>query len=383
MENNYNFQFSETASVNLYIIRILSAELIAITHGIQGIELYKLGDYIGSSALMFFFLISGLLVSYSTFGKMRKKNYDFKKYFLRRFSRIYPNLIVVLILILIIDTLWFTFMGGIDLFNACNSWTFIFTLLFLNDSAIGYTSFCSARQLWALPPIWWLYMFFGWLILGQRTVKKKYVYYILLVIFSFMLILVIMGYHSWNKIQFSLMWFLGVLFSYFINRMDSYIKNKSQKLGENREKDINSLKRKIIIFSIANALILFILAMIRLYFHHDPLDTLYYFLLIGMVFHIIVFSQYTRLRYPEKVKKGIIFMANYSLTLYLLHFSIYNLLMDFLKKYLNYILVFLIMFILVNVISLVVAYFTEMKSDKVYYYLLKKFNLNELAQKRK
>ncbi len=372
---DYNFRFSETASINLYLIRFISAQLITIAHGVEGIGLFQLGDYIGSQALMFFFLISGLLVSYSTFGKIKKKNYDFKKYFLRRFSRIYPNLMLVLILIIFIDTFWIVFLGGKDLYNACNILTFIFTALFLNDSAIGYTAFCSARQLWPFPLFWWSYLFFGWLLLGKRTVKKKYIYYILLILFIFPLILVIMGYHIWIKIHYSLIWFLGVFFSYFINKMDLYIDKKSEFIMENQDKKENNIKKKIKVFCVANALILFILAYIRLYFHNDPFDTLYYLLLIGVIFCIIVFSQYTRISYPEKLKKGIIFMSNYSLTLYLLHFSIYNLLMEFLRKYLNYILVFFILFILVNLISLIVAYFTEMKADRIYYYLLKKFKL--------
>ena len=165
--------------------------------------------------------------------------------------------------------------------------------------------------------------------------------------------------------------------------MDLYLDQKSELIMENQERKEYSIKKKIKVFCGANALILFILAYLRLYFHHDPFDTLYYLLLIGVVLCVIIFSQYSKYKYPEKLKKGIIFMANYSFTLYLLHFSIYNLLMDFLKKYLNYILVFFIMFILVNIISIMVAYFTEMKSDKIYYYLLRKLNLNESAQKVK
>jgi peptidoglycan/LPS O-acetylase OafA/YrhL len=374
----YDFRFSETTSINLYIIRILSAELITITHGVQGIGFLKLGDYIGSSALMFFFLISGMLVSYSTFRKIRDESYDFKKYFLRRFSRIYPNLILVLFLIILIDSLWFIFLGGKDLFNACNPMTFISTLFFINDSVIGYTSFCSARQLWALPPIWWLYMLFGWLILGRRTVRKKYLYILPIIFFSFMILFVMFGYHTWNKFQFSIMWFLGGFFAYSMNKADNFVQEKSMMVREDlKENSKNLLKRKIKIVCITTAFIFLILAIIRLYFHADPLDTIYYYLWIGIVFCVIIYSQYTKRKYPKKVKKVIIFMADYSLTLYLLHFSIFNLLMEFLMQYLNRILVFFILFIFVNIVSLGVAYFTEMKSDKVYYYLLEKFNLKD------
>jgi peptidoglycan/LPS O-acetylase OafA/YrhL len=372
---NYNFKFSEPTSVHLYIIRFLSAQLITIAHGIQGIGFFKLGDYIGSWALMYFFLISGLLISYSTFRYMRNEKYNFKEYFIRRFSRIYPNLILVLVLIIFIDGFYFLFFGGKDAYNSYNIITFIFTSIFLNDSALGVTSFGSARQLWALPPIFWVYMVFGWIILGQRTIKKKYIYSILIGFFSFMLILIILGYNFWNKLRFTFIWFLGVFFSYGIYKCDKIFQQKTTKLLENREKKIDSMKKKIRIFCVINILILLILAIIRLYFHADPLDTLYYFLLVGVVLLFIIYSQYSSLKYPDKIKKIIIFLADYSLTLYLMHFSLYNLLMGYLKSQLNDILALLIMFLLVNIVSMVVAYFTEMRSDKIYNFLQEKFDL--------
>lgn len=380
----FDFRFSETASVNLYIIRLLSAQLITITHGVQGIGLLKLGDYIGSFALMFFFLISGLLISYSTFRYMRSDTYNFKDYFARRVSRIYPNLMLVLILVIFIDGAWFLFFGGRDGYNSYNGLTFLFTSLFLNDTALGVTSFGSARQLWALPPIFWVYMYFGWLFLGKRTTKKKYINYPVLILFSFMIVLVVLGYNSWNKFRFTIMWFVGVLFTYGMFKLDKRLQKKAEVVveneqngqnGQNKQDRIDHTKKVVRIFCAINAVILLILAIIRLYFHADPLDTLYYILWVGVVLMIIIYSQYTSFKYSEKAKKVIIFLADYSLTLYLMHFSLYNLLLGYLKVQLNGILAFIIMFLMVNVVSLGVAYFTEMRSNKIYNFLKKRFDL--------
>ncbi len=368
MDDNYKFEFSETASINLYIIRILSAQLIGFAHGIQGLGFFRTGEFIGTPGLIFLFLMSGLLISHNVFKKMKRETYDFKEFIINRFSRVYPSLLLVLIIIIFLDAVWLNFFGGKDISNSYNIVSFIITLLFLNDSALGIYTFGTAHQLWALPPIWFLYMVFGWLLLGTRTTKKKYLYFIILALFGFLLVVVIFGLRIWHKIICVVIWCFGVAFILLMNKLDAAIVKSSNK---------DTIKKRIRYISVVLAILFFILAMIRLITHQDPFGIVYFLFFTGTILCIFVFSQYTELKYPEKVKKSIIFMANYSFTFYLLHFSFLNLILPIFMNYLNDIVALIFSYVLVNIASLGVAYITEFKYYKIRGYLSKKLISNK------
>jgi peptidoglycan/LPS O-acetylase OafA/YrhL len=247
-KNEYQFRFSETASTNLYIIRILSSQMIAIGHIIEGLGFFELGNYIAGPILGFFFLMSGVLIAHNVFRRKKDESYNFSQFFKRRYFRIYPNFFLVLLIILLLDSIWLFLLGGEDLYKSFNIVSFLISLVFLNDSLLGITSFGSARQLWALPPIWWLYMFFGWLVLGKRQSKKKYLYYIILGAFMFLLIFIWLGFNTWIKIQFSLMWFLGAAFVLIMNKFDIHIKNNLVEEMPLQENNSEKLRKKIIYY---------------------------------------------------------------------------------------------------------------------------------------
>lgn len=371
--NSYQLRFSQTASTNLYIIRILSSQMIAIGHIIEGLGHFELGNYIAGPILGFFFLMSGVLIAHNVFRRKKDEEYNFSQFFKRRYLRIYPNFVLVLLIILVLDALWLFLLGGQDLYQSYNIVAFLLSLVFLNDSALGVTSFGSARQLWALPPIWWLYMLFGWITLGKRQTKKKYLYYLLIGTFTFILGFIWLGFNTWIKIQFSLMWFLGAIFILVLNKFDTRIKNilPGEEVSEGNISE--STRKKVVYLSLILTIGLVTAGLIRLYFHQNPFGIVYYFLIVGGILFLLVSSQYTRFKYPEKLRKGLKLIADYSLTLYLLHFSLANLLLGLVKS-LNDVVAFFILFLISNAASLVVAYFTEMKSDVVYEYVQNKLN---------
>jgi len=368
---DYKFEFSETSSINLYIIRILSAQMIGIAHGIQGLGFFRSAEYIGTPGLIFLFLMSGLLISHNVFRKRKRKTYEFKEFMINRFSRVYPSLLAVLIIIIFLDALWLTYIGGTDISNSYNFISFIVTLFFLNDSALEIYTFGTAHQLWALPPIWYLYMVFGWLILGRRTTKKKYLYFIFLICFSFLLVLVILGLRIWHKIICVIIWFIGVTFILLMNKFDAALSKRTNN---------QTIKKRIRYISVILTVLFFILAMLRVITHRDPFGIVYFLFFTGTILSIFVFSQYTRLRYPEKLKKGIIFMANYSFTFYLLHFSFLNLFLPIFMTLLNDIIALLLSYVLVNIVSVGVAYITEFRYYKIRSYLSKELLSDKKAR---
>ena len=92
-------------SIILDLIRGVSAQLVVIGHGISFFGIFKLVQQpnfpsIQNIAVLIFFILSGFLISYSTF---RKSNYGFKQYFIDRFSRIYTAFIPSLLFVFLLD----------------------------------------------------------------------------------------------------------------------------------------------------------------------------------------------------------------------------------------------------------------------------------------
>ncbi len=370
LHKDYNIQFSETFSIHLDLIRAISAQLIVISHGLEGyLNIQKLHSA-GASGLTFLFLISGILIAYSTFTKMNNELYSFKQFFISRFSRIYSLFLLILGIVTLIDTYQFVIVLKNPPFNY-NLPTFFFNLLLLNDSALGYSFFGSSGQLWTLPIFWWTYLVFGWLILGKRSTSKKYLYFFILALFCLILISVIFGYQFQKKITSIIIWILGVFFSYSLNKLNKYIQKKTPNTDKNNK---SKIRRRLLNFiSLFISIVLFISSLFILSSHHNAF-AIDFSLLLGASFcFFLIFSQYTQIKYPKMIKKIIRFMASYSFTLYLLHVSIFFFYKLFINE-MNNVLLFLLIFIIINILSILVASFSEMQASKIKKLFLKKFS---------
>src|SRR5260221_7261531 len=65
--------------------------------GIKGI-FPSLCSGLANISVVFFFVLSGILISYSAMNLCDGNSFNWKKYFINRFSRIYPSLIAILTL---------------------------------------------------------------------------------------------------------------------------------------------------------------------------------------------------------------------------------------------------------------------------------------------
>jgi peptidoglycan/LPS O-acetylase OafA/YrhL len=371
----YNFKFSEAASLHLNIIRIIAAHLVVIGHGIMAKISQLKGGILGAPGLGVFFALSGVLISYSTQRRMSEEKYEFKRFLIKRFSRIYPALLLSLIIMAIVDWFFYNSPGTYDILNSYNIPTFLWNLLILQESMIGPTCFGTSRQLWPFPLFWWTYLFFGWLLLGFRNTKNKLIYSIILAFFTFILIFICLGPWTSNKVEYLSLWFLGALFSFGLNKLDFYIKKKESEEKDKKKVVISLLKTKIKYSALVLSIILYILSAIRILTHHDPYGLLMLLLLNFSLFFFIIFSQYIQINIPENIKKRVNFVSSYTYSLFLIQYSA-GYILSFLKIKFNPIFSILLLYLLSNLLAIGIAFFTEMRASKIENYLLKKFNLD-------
>ena len=149
--------------------------------------------WIQNIAVVVFFVLSGLLIPYATCLKISKSNqYGFTRFLIDRFSRIFSAFIPSIIFVAVIDAIAVYFIGSYSYERAFNFRTFAANILMLQDHplwrvAVGagidpITSFGSARPFWTVGVEWWLYMAFGWLVLQKRTRPLRWTIGLILIV---------------------------------------------------------------------------------------------------------------------------------------------------------------------------------------------------------
>ncbi|TXT65970.1 MAG: membrane protein of unknown function [Promethearchaeota archaeon] len=364
-----SFSFSNANSTNINIIRFLSIQIIAISHGLENIGKIGLSNIYGVSAFDLLILISGMLIAYSVYSNMYKdENYDFKKFLVSRFSRFYLLLLIIYTIIIFVDGInGYSFLGHIN--------TFIMNILLLNNSVLEYPWYGGNRHFWALPFFWWQYLFFGWLLLGTRTTKKKYVYYLLLAFLTLMMALILLGYRTYNKVVYLIIWYLGANFTFSMAKLNTYLRRKTTEDNNsiNNEKK-HFLEKKCQFISICLFIFFITFSVLRITLFikvQNPYDLIYNFLLACSILSLLSFAQYSRIKYPISIQKLFNFLSSYSFTLFLIHVSLLNLFL----QVSNDIVYFIMIYIIINLISIAIAYFTEMRYPQIRTFLFKKFNL--------
>lgn len=370
---NYRFRFSENTSLCLDLIRAISSQMVVIGHGISfmGIFLWLHEPPVGyfpwiqNIGVVFFFGLSGLLIAYTLFNKMTKGGYNFKVFFVERFSRIYSGYIPALCIIAILDAIYLFYLGGTTEYNSYNAPTFVGNVFMLQDfplfkalpklldfiPSISLTSFGTARQLWTVGVEWWIYMFFGWLFLGWAMVKNRFVYFFVLLLSA-----VVPVYFSWPDSRgggLAIVWATGCVIAIALNF---------------------EVKGSVRRWSPSVATILLILAALRTYWVKNAYDLPFALLFMGGIYFLLMYTNGSKFELPKGVKKVIRIAADYSMTLYLLHYSVFVLLTAFLDSCSPYLL-FAVGVVLSNILAFTVAYFTEMRYKNFRAYLLLRLKL--------
>ncbi|ADL53714.1 acyltransferase family protein [Clostridium cellulovorans] len=351
-------KLSSSSSFTLNLIRVVAAELVLIGHGLNFFNVLDIlkpphFPYMQNIAVILFFILSGFLISYSIFNKSNNKQYFFKDYFIERFSRIYSALVPSIFLIIIIDLFNKYLFTGYIHNNSFNVKTFIGNLFMLQNYPVlnGLSNifiidfFGSGRPLWTLQIEWWLYLWFGYLIIVcffKRTkTKNKLIHIAFIILFSPIPIKNILPIHGTSL---TLVWLMGV--SIYLLTNINFIKN----LSKSRSLIL------LLIFAFSSSF--------RIMLTKSAYDTLFAISISSALLFLLNICQQTTVEVPNKFKSIVQFMANYSFTLYLTHHSILYLLAN-LKNKISPSVLLIFSFIFCNLLAAFFASFTEMQHKKL------------------
>ena len=179
-----------------------------------------------------------------------------------------------------------------------------------------------------------------------------------------------------------LAWMSGVLISIFLNiNFKAKVENWDSKNNKNMiKKTQHYFISKYYWFTnqtslnLIGFLIFLILSFFRVYTFKWVYDSIFILLLVISFYFFINYTQKVKWNYTEKCKKIIKWFANYTLMLFLLHYSLFQIFYE-LRIYFPPHLLFFIAFLISNILSATLAYFTEIRHLKLRNYLIKKFNL--------
>jgi len=348
-----DYKLSHGSSVILDLIRGLSAQLVVIGHGLSFFGIFTFlhepnFPWMQNIAVLIFFLLSGFLISYSISRKISKQNYSFRHYFIDRFSRIYTAFIPALIFVLLLDSVSKQMdSGAYDYDSAFNLPSFLGNILMLQDYPLFkmlkgtiVTSFGSARTFWTLAIEWWIYLFVGYFVLyflKDKNSKNLWNWLWLGFLSVVPMINLIIGRGN----GLTTYWLMGATI-YFIDRQNL--------LGE------MSRWMKWLIVAVLGSV-----AMLRAYAVMDAYDAVFAFLLSIILW--VVIDLYRTATIGDKQTKIIRFLASYSYTLYLIHYSI----LAFVEAHYadehggDPYLLFGASFLISNLVSMLIGYYTEVK----------------------
>lgn len=354
--------FSKNNSVLLNVIRFVSAELVVLAHISEyypGANL-KLLHNAGNFAVGVFFILSGMLIATSAWNKrLKNEGYGFKSFFTDRFARIYSALVPALVIVLLVDLIACYAFGAE--FKNLSVKTAIGNLLMLQEfplldqatylvnkpwfDSFRIPFFGTDLPLWTLAIEWWLYLFFGWIALVKFRPKMKY---LTVVLFLSIVPLFQLFVGSRMGPGVSLIWFFGVLMAFLL-------KSKQGKL--------EWLKTT---FSI----VAFTLIAAALYWFD------YWFLAVfafAIALYGILLKQQGKSGISDRKQTVINFFADYSFSLYLIHYSLLRLFTEVISFDIVWV-DFIVLTLMVNIISIIVAEPFEKKHKQFRGYLGRKFS---------
>jgi peptidoglycan/LPS O-acetylase OafA/YrhL len=184
------YRYSPLTSTALDAVRVFASQLVLFGHAISMLGLWPgiqepHAPYLQNVAVVIFFVLSGNLIAYAVLQKLGAPGYGFRSYFVDRFSRIYTGLVPALFVVLALDLAhlrWapatFEYVRNLDLRTFVGNVLMLQHLPGLNaiasrmptaalQQAVDIEAFGSARPLWTAALEWWLYLFFGWMLLAR------------------------------------------------------------------------------------------------------------------------------------------------------------------------------------------------------------------------
>lgn len=346
----------------------------------MGLDSIFFGGMLGGIGVFLFFSISGFLIAYTVFQKTANRQYGFRNYFVDRFSRIYSGLLPAILISIVVmggiyatNSIYFNHLldteqpPSIQSFAATLCMLDMFpsglfndtsTAVFGTSSSAGIAPFGFNGVLWTLVVEWWLYMFFGWMILGfvgfngkqSSTNLGKLLFFAVAALLSIVLVAL-----AWDYSAFIVVWFLGAAIMCAICNPTVRLKLSSH-------------------VATGVLLVLFILALAAAGYEACAIFTLThesFSLIFGLLISICVFlgllivnsrtfPSLSNLMLKKRVVKWSSSIAAFSYTLFLIHYPII-LFLNGLNLEADRFLLFIPILLLINEVAFIVASLTEKK----------------------
>lgn len=351
-----------SSSTFLDLLRAVLAQLVLIGHAISLFGVLPVlhppfFPWIQSFAVVGFFWLSGFLISHSVQNRRVDPGYGFRDYFIDRFARIYSGFIPAIAVVAFFDLMFISIDADAYRFSRhFDVPTAIQNLFMLQKFPVGLVStslFGSGSTWWTLGIEWWIYMFFGWLMLAVMPQSNDKWRLLILLLLS----AVPIGYtidgtgHVGHGL--SLMWLLAALMpGYLILIRERFTAGVSGLLS----------------------LLMLTLCLIRLSISGDAYDMIASILFgLAMFFGVARFQQRVGI-VLTRFERPIRLIAGYSFTLFLTHYSIL-LFVDLLLPDGGWVPL-AISILASNAIALSVALPTEMQHRRFARWLRKRFGGN-------
>jgi peptidoglycan/LPS O-acetylase OafA/YrhL len=174
---------AESTSLFLDCIRILAAFLVFFTH--CSLQWYPTSNYLvmsklGHDAVIFFFVLSGFVIAYSTLGKSR----TLRSYFIARLSRLYSVVIPALFLTLILQIVGTALNPGFysQKVSGHEFLRYILASSFLQEIWTLSASPRTNTPFWSLGYEFWYYALFGVVVLIKSLRLKLTIAGVLLLV---------------------------------------------------------------------------------------------------------------------------------------------------------------------------------------------------------
>lgn len=331
---------------------------------------FTFGSTLGGTAVLLFFLLSGLLICYSLRNKLQNPAYRFRNFFVDRFSRIYSGLVPALLIgIVVVVTIYTTnhayFASLCTMQSTPSPLTFAMTLGMLERfpaSVFGHplpfpsvTPFGFNGILWTLVVEWWIYMFVGWFVIGslglagkrQRSASYKVMFLLVAALLSLVLATLFQEYSS-----FIIVWFAGAAMMLVISS-----EAVSGKVPSHFARTMLGI---LFAFSLAAALYAFYLTF---NWTHDYYSVYLGLLLLTSVSLGVLFLNGNRIKQASKWVNGrvvgwVAVGAGFSYTLFLTHYPII-IFLNGLNLPINRFYMLLPILLITNATAFCIAYFTE------------------------
>jgi peptidoglycan/LPS O-acetylase OafA/YrhL len=317
-----SFTLNESMSVSIDGLRALAAQAVVVGHAISFFGVLPwlqppFAPYMQNIGVLVFFVLSGYLISYTVWKKRAKGSYTFRTYAIERFARIFSGFLPGLAFIVAVD-------AGVILVassryayaNEYSVGSLVANLAMLQDHdfatfvsrfvpsivepfVAGVTTFGSGRPLWTLSIEWWIYMAFGWLVLAGATRSRHPIRY--LGTAALVVALPMFNLVGGRGNSLTLMWIVGGI-AFWLN--------------------LTIPPSWSVRTSVALALLLTLTAAYRVNLTHREYDLVFACLLAGALYFLLSAFRMSAFRYSTPVPRVARFVAGYSLTLYLTHYTI-------------------------------------------------------------